>query len=96
MFSIDRACLQCISAGRYRKRTFTSGLFSRCVVSMKRTRAGVEVITMDCVCTPSPVKRIPCKQVAVGHTASVEYQVAFLLRFVLHRQAPQDLAVQAR
>src|SRR4029077_5208774 len=43
----------------HRNRTFPSGLFSRCTVSTKRTRAGVRVITMDCVRVPSPKKRTP-------------------------------------
>ena len=38
-----------VTSAVQRKRTFTSGLFSRCVVSTNRTRAGVDVITIDCV-----------------------------------------------
>src|SRR5262249_41037204 len=44
---------------RYRNLTFTSGLFSKCVVSTNCTRAGFEFITTLCVRTPSPVNRTP-------------------------------------
>src|SRR5208282_5335305 len=41
------------------KRTFTSGRFSRCTVSMKRTWRLSRVMTSDCVRVPSPKKRTP-------------------------------------
>ena len=43
-------------------RTLTSGLFSKCTVSMNRTRAGVCVITILCVRVPSPKNRTPCSR----------------------------------
>ena len=43
----------------YRNRTFTSGRLSKCVVSMKRTVAGDEVMTTVWVWAPSLEKRTP-------------------------------------
>ena len=65
-------CLRKVPESRlrlHRNRTFTSGRFSRCTVSINRTRAGLQLRTSEDACGFRHQKAHAFQQIAVGNAA---------------------------